>query len=66
MTEEKQTQTEKLARDLRKKKIRKYVLIALALADGYRGQKGILHDRKYTEYARVVVTYGQLALDSAG
>ena len=32
MTEEKQTQTEKLARDLRKKKIRKYVLIALALA----------------------------------
>ena len=34
-----------------------------ALAKGYRGQKGILHDRKYTEYARVIVTYGQLGLD---
>jgi hypothetical protein len=32
MTEEKQNQTQKLARDLKKKKIRKYVLIALAIA----------------------------------
>ena len=32
MTEEKQTQTEKLARNLKKKKVRKYILIALALA----------------------------------
>lgn len=32
MTEDRQRQTEKLARDLKKKKIRKYVLIALALA----------------------------------
>lgn len=34
-----------------------------ALTAGYRGQSGILHDRKYTEYSRVVVTYGQLGLD---
>ena len=32
MTEEKQTQAEHLAKNLKKKKVRKYVLIALALA----------------------------------
>lgn len=34
-----------------------------ALAAGYRGKSGILHDRKYTEYSRVAVTYGELGLD---
>jgi len=34
-----------------------------ALSKGYRGQSDILHDRKYTEYSRVVITYGQLGLD---
>ena len=44
--------------------VAKYVkAVESALAKGYRGQKGILHDRKYTEYARVIVTYGQLGLD---
>ena len=37
--------------------------VEAALEEGYRGVKGILHDRKYTEYARVIVTYGQLGLD---
>ena len=37
--------------------------VEAALSEGYRGKSGILHDRKYTEYARVVVTYGQLGLD---
>ncbi len=44
--------------------VAKYVkAVESALSKGYRGQKGILHDRKYTEYARVIVTYGQLGLD---
>ena len=34
-----------------------------ALEDGYRGQKGILHDRKYTEYSRVIIAYSALGLD---
>lgn len=37
--------------------------VEAALSAGYRGQSGILHDRKYTEYSRVVVTYGELGLD---
>ena len=44
--------------------VAKYVkAVENALTEGYRGQSGVLHDRKYTEYARVVVTYGQLGLD---
>ena len=44
--------------------VAKYVsAVEAALSEGYRGQSGILHDRKFTEYARVVVTYGQLGLD---
>ena len=34
-----------------------------ALEDGYRGQKGILHGRKYTEYSRVIIAYSALGLD---
>lgn len=37
--------------------------VEAAVKEGYRGQSGILHDRKYTEYSRIVVTYGQLGLD---
>ena len=44
--------------------VAKYVkAVESALDQGYRGQKEILHDRKYTEYSRVIVTYGQLGLN---
>lgn len=34
-----------------------------AVRNGYRGVPGQLHDRKYTEYSRVIVAYGALGLD---
>ena len=34
-----------------------------ALETGYRGVKGQLHDRKYTDYSRVIVAYSELGLD---
>lgn len=34
-----------------------------ALEGGYRGQKGVLHDRKYTEYSRVIIGYTALGLN---
>ena len=34
-----------------------------ALEAGYRGIKGQLHDRKYTDYSRVIVAYSELGLD---
>ena len=34
-----------------------------ALEVGYRGIKGQLHDRKYTDYSRVIVAYSELGLD---
>lgn len=34
-----------------------------ALEKGYRGVKGQLHDRKYTDYSRVIVAFSQLGLD---
>lgn len=34
-----------------------------ALEAGYRGVKGQLHDRKYTDYSRVIVAYSELGLD---
>lgn len=34
-----------------------------ALKEGYRGVSGILHDRKYTEYSRVIVAYTAAGLD---
>ncbi|MBQ4650737.1 MAG: fibronectin type III domain-containing protein [Firmicutes bacterium] len=34
-----------------------------ALEKGYRGVKGQLHDRKYTDYSRVIVAYSELGLD---
>ena len=37
--------------------------VEAALEDGYRGVKGILHDRKYTEYSRVIIAYAALGLD---
>ncbi|MBQ8562874.1 MAG: hypothetical protein IJ443_03145 [Firmicutes bacterium] len=37
--------------------------VEAALEEGYRGQKGILHDRKYTEYSRVIIAYAALGLD---
>ncbi|MBR1988965.1 MAG: hypothetical protein IJ987_00690, partial [Firmicutes bacterium] len=33
-----------------------------ALEKGYRGVKGQLHDRKYTDYSRVIVAFSQLGL----
>lgn len=37
--------------------------VEAALEEGYRGQKGVLHDRKYTEYSRVIIAYAALGLD---
>ena len=34
-----------------------------AVKEGYRGVPGQLHDRKYTEYSRVIVAYAALGLD---
>ena len=34
-----------------------------AVREGYRGVTGQLHDRKYTEYSRVIVAYAALGLD---
>ena len=34
-----------------------------AVEEGYRGVPGQLHDRKYTEYSRVIVAYAALGLD---
>lgn len=34
-----------------------------ALKKGYRGVEGQLHDRKYTEYSRVIVAFSELGLD---
>lgn len=34
-----------------------------AVKEGYRGKPGILHDKKYTEYSRVVFAYGKLGFD---
>ena len=34
-----------------------------ALETGYRGVKGQLHDRKYTDYSRVIVAFSELGLD---
>lgn len=34
-----------------------------AVREGYRGVPGQLHDRKYTEYSRVIVAYAALGLD---
>lgn len=35
-----------------------------AVSTGYRGVAGQLHDKKYTEYSRVVYAYGMLGLDA--
>ncbi len=35
-----------------------------ALDEGYRGQKGILHDKKFTEYERVIVACSALGIDA--
>ncbi len=37
--------------------------VEAALEEGYRGVKGILHDKKYTEYSRVIIAYSALGLD---
>lgn len=34
-----------------------------ALEEGYRGQKGILHDKKYTDYSRVILAFSHLGWD---
>lgn len=34
-----------------------------AVTDGYRGVPGQLHDRKYTDYSRVILAYSALGLD---
>lgn len=34
-----------------------------AVKEGFRGTPGILHDRKYTEYSRVIVAYSAIGLD---
>ena len=34
-----------------------------AVREGYRGIPGQLHDRKYTEYSRVITAYAALGLD---
>ena len=34
-----------------------------AVKEGYRGTPGVLHDRKYTEYSRVIIAYSALGLD---
>lgn len=33
------------------------------LNEGFRGKKGILHDRKYTDYSRVILTFSHLGWD---
>ena len=37
--------------------------VEAAVREGYRGVPGQLHDRKYTEYSRVIVAYAALGLD---
>ena len=37
--------------------------VEAAVKEGYRGVSGQLHDRKYTEYSRVIVAYAALGLD---
>ncbi len=34
-----------------------------ALEEGFRGVKGVLHDRKYTEYSRVIIAYSAIGAD---
>ena len=37
--------------------------VEAAVREGYRGVPGQLHDRKYTDYSRVIVAYAALGLD---
>ena len=36
-----------------------------ALEEGFRGTKGILHDKKFTEYERVIVAMSAVGMDAA-
>ena len=50
--------------DMPKSYISKYEKAVIsALNEGYRGVKGQLHDRKYTEYSRVIVAFSEIGLD---
>ena len=35
-----------------------------ALEEGYRGAKGIFHDKKFTEYSRVIVAMSAVGMDA--
>ena len=35
-----------------------------ALEEGYRGTKGILHDKKFTDYSRVIVAMSAVGMDA--